>query len=62
MKLFKFIEIAYLLFAVFFIYNAITTFSIDNKKALLFLLLAIAAIFMFFFKRWFRKNRFENRK
>ncbi len=60
LKLYKIIEYLYLAFAVFFTFEAVRTFSTDNKKAILFLFFAVMAIFMFFFKRRFRKKRFEN--
>jgi len=60
LKLYKLIEYLYLAFAVFFTFEAIRIFATDSKKALLFLFFAVMAIFMFFFKRRFRKRRFEN--
>ncbi len=60
LKLYKLIEYLYLGFAIFFIVESIRVFSTDAKKAALFLFMAVMAIFMFFFKRRFRKNRFEN--
>ncbi len=62
MKLYKFFEYGYLLIALFFIVSGIMKFSTDSKKTTLYLFFGVIAIFMFFFKRWFRKNRFENRK
>jgi hypothetical protein len=61
MKLYKIFEYGYLVIALFFIVSGIMKFSTDSKKAMLFLFFGVIAIFMFFFKRWFRKNRFENR-
>jgi preprotein translocase subunit YajC len=50
----------YLGFAIFFTFEAVQIFSTNSKKAGLFMLFAIMAVFMFFFKRRFRKKRFEN--
>ncbi len=61
MNVYKIFEIGYIAIAIFFIIQAILKFSTDPKKASLFLLFAIIAIFMYFFKRWFRKKRFEKK-
>ncbi len=60
LRLHKIIEYLYLAFALFFTFEAIRIFSTDSKKASLFMFFAVMAIFMFFFKRRFRKKRFEN--
>ncbi len=62
LNVYKFFEYGYLIIAVIFIIQAILRFSYDPKKAGLFILFAVFAVFMYFFKRWFRKNRFENKK
>jgi len=54
MKLLQFLQYAYLIFAALFLYDAIT------NKSYLSLLFAALAIFMFFFRKKFRK-RFEDR-
>lgn len=51
----KFIEYAYLIVAVFFIEETIRTWG-DNSKTFLYGALTIMAVFMYFFKRWFRKK------
>lgn len=56
MKLFKFIEYAYLLVAAFFVEESIRTWSEDSGRAYLYLFMAAIAVFMFFFKRKFRKR------
>jgi len=61
MNIYKVFEIGYIIIAIFFIIQAILKFSTDPKKASLFLLFAILAAFMYFFKRRFRKNRFEKK-
>ncbi len=58
--LYKILEIGYLIMAAFFIYHGITSFSVNTTMALVYLGLAVMAIFMYFFKRNFRKKRFEN--
>jgi len=60
LKLYKLIEYLYLAFALFFTFEAFRIFNSDSKKAILFMFFAVMAIFMFFFKRRFRKKRFEN--
>ena len=61
MKVYKIFEIGYLVIAVFFIVQAVLKFSTDSKRAYLFIFFAIIAVFMYFFKRWFRINRFEKK-
>jgi hypothetical protein len=58
-NLYKIVEYGYLAISLFFVYEAITTYSIDSKKAIIYLAFAILAVFMFFFKRNFRKKRFN---
>lgn len=60
MKFFKFVEYAYILVAAFFVEEAIRTWSVDSSRAYLYLFFAGIAVFMFFFKRNFRK-RMEQR-
>lgn len=54
MKLLQILQYAYLVFAVLFLYDAIV------NKSYISLLFAALAIFMFFFRKKFRK-RFEDR-
>ncbi|MCF6350929.1 MAG: hypothetical protein L3J23_07875 [Flavobacteriaceae bacterium] len=61
-NVYKFFELGYLVIAVFFIIQAVLKFATNPKKAGFFLLFAIISIFMYFFKKWFRKNRFEKKK
>ncbi|WP_338357756.1 hypothetical protein [Yeosuana marina] len=58
MKLAKFFQYAYLIFAVLFLYDAIVNWG-DNRVYMS-LLLAALAVFMFFFRRKFRK-KYENK-
>lgn len=60
-NLWKFTEIAYLAIAVFFIVEAVLKYKTDFNKSMIFLAFAVVSILMYFFKKWFRKNRFEKR-
>ena len=55
-KIFQLFEYLYLAMAAFSTYLVITNWSADRNKAYLFVLFTIVAIFMFFFKRSFRKK------
>ena len=59
-KLNRVFEILYLIIAIVFFITAITTLSTDKTKALLYGAFAIMAVFMFFFKRRYRKKWYEN--
>lgn len=60
MKYLKFTQYIYLAFAGFFIYDGITKMSTDESPWLSFVI-AVVAIFMFFFRRSFY-TKFENRR
>ena len=60
-KIYRLFEYAYIVMAILSIYIAITNWGVDNNKAYLFAFFTIVAIFMFFFKRNFRK-KVEGRK
>jgi membrane protein implicated in regulation of membrane protease activity len=55
-KAFKFFEYAYLIIAIIFIVEGILRWNINREKAYLFLGFSILAIFMYFFKKRFRKK------
>lgn len=59
-KFYKYFEIFYLVIAAFFIFEAIRIWSVERNRSYLFLGMAAVAVFMYFFKRRFRK-RFEDR-
>ncbi len=59
-KFFRYFEYAYLFFAAFFIFEAIKIWNTERNRAYLFLFFVCIAIFMFFFKRRFRR-KFEDR-
>ncbi|WP_411766527.1 hypothetical protein [Winogradskyella sp. A3E31] len=60
MKILKFFQYAYLIFAVLFLYDAIENWSTDRTRSYISLLFTAVAIFMFFFRKRFRK-KFEDR-
>lgn len=59
-KVYRFFEYAYLIIAAFFAYEAINNWNSEPNRAYLFIFFVVVAIFMFFFKRNFRK-KMENR-
>lgn len=60
MKLLQFFQYAYIFFAVLFVYDAISKWSTERNRAYISLFLAAVAVFMFFFRKRFRK-KFEER-
>jgi len=58
-KYYKFIEIAYLLVAIFFIVETFLNWSENREKAYIYLAFSAVAVFMYFFKKKFRK-KFED--
>ena len=61
-KVYRFFEYAYLIFAAFFAYEAVNKWNTERNQAYLFIFIAAVAIFMFFFKRNFRKKIEERNK
>lgn len=59
-KFFKYFEYAYIVFAIVFIITGIYEFNEAPNRSYLMFAMAAVAIFMFFFKRRFRR-RFEER-
>ena len=59
-KVYRLFEYAYLVIAVFFAYEAIVNWKKAPERAYLFIFFVVVAVFMFFFKRNFRK-KIENR-
>jgi len=53
----KFLEIAYIIIGLIFIGDGISNWIQDREKAYLSIGFGILAVFMFFFKRNFRKKR-----
>lgn len=60
MKLLQLLQYAYLIFAVLFLYDTINKWNTDRNGAYISLLFVVLAVFMFFFRKKFRK-RFEDR-
>ena len=60
MKLLKILQYVYLFFFVAFLYDAITKWNVEGESPYLSLGLAALALFMFFFRKKYRK-RFEDR-
>lgn len=58
-KYFKFFEIAYLIIAIFFVVETFLTWNVQREKAYLYLIFSLLAVFMYFFRRKYRK-KFEN--
>ena len=58
-KYYKFIEIAYLLVAIFFIVETFLNWSENREKAYIYLAFSAVAVFMYLFKKKFRK-KFED--
>ncbi|UZO81447.1 hypothetical protein NBT05_02990 [Aquimarina sp. ERC-38] len=56
MKIYRFFEIAYLAAAVFFGYEAYKEWGAEGSRSYLYLFFVAISIFMFFFKRSFRKK------
>ena len=56
MKVFKFFELAYLGIMVFFLYQAYQDWGKEESRTILYVCFAGVAIFMYFFKRNFRKK------
>jgi positive regulator of sigma E activity len=60
-KYFKFFEIAYLVIAIIFIVETFMRWNADRNKAYIFLAFSIMAVFMYFFRKKYRK-RFEKQE
>ncbi len=58
-KYYKFFEYAYLVIAIIFIVEAFLNWKINSQKSYIYLAFAVLAIFMYFFRKKFRK-KFED--
>ncbi len=56
MKLLKLFQYAYILFAILFLYEAVINWNGDRNKSYISLLFVALAVFMFFFRKRFRKK------
>ncbi|OAB79816.1 hypothetical protein [Cochleicola gelatinilyticus] len=61
-KIYQLFEYAYLVMAAFSLYLVYTNWYENRTRAYLFAFFAVVAVFMFFFKRRFRKNMEERYK
>ncbi|MEZ4779703.1 MAG: hypothetical protein R2786_10010 [Flavobacteriaceae bacterium] len=55
-KIYRLFEFAYIGMALFSVYLVITNWNSNRDRAYIFLFFGVVAVFMFFFKRRFRKN------
>lgn len=55
-KIYRFFEYAYIAMALFSFYLVFTNWESNRERAYIFVFFGVVAIFMFFFKRKFRKN------
>ncbi|NND12038.1 MAG: hypothetical protein HKN96_12615 [Flavobacteriaceae bacterium] len=62
MKFLKIFQYAYLVFAVLFLYDAISNWSIDRNRSYMSLVFFGLAVFMFFFRKKYRKKFDDRRK
>ncbi|WP_340077681.1 hypothetical protein [Leptobacterium sp. I13] len=60
MRFFKFFEIVYLVVAIISIIEVFIQWNVDRNRAYLFVVFAVVSVFMFFFRRYYRK-KFEAR-
>ncbi|WP_366663752.1 hypothetical protein [Winogradskyella sp.] len=60
-KALKIFQYAYIIFAILFAWDAISNWSTDRNRSYMSLLFASLAVFMFFFRKRFRK-KFEDRR
>ncbi len=56
------VEYLYLVMAVFFTYETINNWNENPSRAYLFLAFAVVSVFMFFFRRKFRKKMEERHR
>ncbi len=59
-KIYKLFEYGYIAMALFSIYLVLTNWADNRERSYMFIIFAVVAVGMYFFKRWFRKNM-ENR-
>ncbi|MDD7913489.1 hypothetical protein [Polaribacter ponticola] len=55
-KIWKLFQYGYIVIAIFFLIDAITSFTSDKGRAILSFIFAIFITLVFFFKRYFRKK------
>ena len=62
MKILKFFQFAYIIFAGLFLWDAISNWNIDRNRSYMSLFFVALAIFMFFFRKRFAKKFDERSK
>ncbi|WP_111682169.1 hypothetical protein [Winogradskyella tangerina] len=60
MKIFKLFQYAYIVFAILFLWDAISNWSVDRDRSYMSLFFVALALFMFFFRKRFSK-KFQDR-
>lgn len=60
-KYFKFFEVAYLVIAIVFIVETVLNWSENRQKAYIYLAFSALAVFMYFFRKKYRK-KYEDQK
>jgi hypothetical protein len=60
MKLLNILQYSYLVFAILFLFDAYAKWGDDRNRAFISIFFALLAVFMFFFRKKFRK-RFQDR-
>jgi len=61
-KYFKYFEYAYLIIAAFFLFESFRIWNTERSRDYLFIFFVFISIFMFFFKRRFRRKIEERNK
>jgi c-di-AMP phosphodiesterase-like protein len=61
-KIHKIFEIGYLIVAIVFFVETVLMWNTDKSRALIMLIFGIVAVFMYFFKKKFRKKIENNQK
>ena len=56
MRFFKIFEFVYLAIAVISIYEVVTNWDTDRGRSYIFIAFAVVSVFMFFFRRHYRKK------
>ena len=62
MKLLKYLQYVYLVFAVVFLYDAIINWSIDKNRSYMSLFFVVLAVFMYFFRKKYGKRFLDRDK
>jgi len=60
-KYFKFFEFAYLVIAIIFIVETVLNWNLNRQKSYIYLAFSLLAVFMYFFRKKYRK-KYENQQ